>query len=52
MSEEACGILRDDAVERGSERLLQRLDGARGASAQVGFYLGPTRLRSGLSPGR
>src|SRR4051812_41100131 len=44
VSEEASGILSGDAVESGSERLLQRLDGARGDPAQIGFPLGPARL--------
>jgi hypothetical protein len=44
MSEEAFGILSGDAVERGSECLLQRLDGTRGDPAQIGFHLGPARF--------
>jgi len=44
VSEEASGILSGDAVERGSKCLLQRLDGARGDPAQIGFHLGPTRF--------
>src|SRR5689334_4215833 len=44
MPEEGSGILSGDAVERGSQRLLQRLDGARGDPAKVGFHLGPARL--------
>src|SRR6476469_3722960 len=44
MSEEGGGILSGDAVERGSERLLQRLDGACGDPAQIGLHLGPARL--------
>src|SRR4051812_24856520 len=42
VSEEACGILSGDAVESGTECLLQRLDGTRGDPAQVDFHLGPT----------
>src|SRR5689334_16092067 len=41
MSEEGSGILSSDAVERRSECLLQRLDGACGDPAEVGFHLGP-----------
>jgi len=44
MSEEGGGILSGNAVESGSECLLQRLDGARGDPAEVGFHLGPARL--------
>src|SRR3954464_13341002 len=40
--EEAFGILSGDAVERGSECLLQRLDGTRGMPPQIGFHLGPS----------
>src|SRR3954469_13585132 len=42
VSEEASGILSGDAVESGSECLLQRLDGTRGDPAQVDFHLGPS----------
>jgi len=35
MSEEASGILSGDAVERRSERLFQRLDGARGVRRRI-----------------
>src|SRR3954471_12930208 len=42
VSEEAFGILSGDAVESGSECLLQRLDGTRGDPAQVDFHLGPS----------
>src|ERR1700759_2560972 len=41
MPEEGSGILSSDAVERRSECLLQRLDGACGDPAEVGFHLGP-----------
>src|SRR5690349_14636636 len=44
VSEEGSGILSGDAVERGSECVLQRLDGACGDPAEVGFHLGPARL--------
>src|SRR6478609_1154540 len=44
MSEEGSGILSGNAVASGSECLLQRLDGARGDPAEVGFHLGPARL--------
>ena len=44
MSEEGSGILRGDAVESRSKRLLQSLDGTCGDPAQVGFHLGPARL--------
>src|SRR3954454_20002653 len=42
VSEEASGILSGDAVESGSERLLQCLNSARGDPAEVGFHLGPS----------
>src|SRR5690349_25131466 len=44
MPEEGSGILSGDAVERGSERLLQRPDGAHGDPPQRGFHLGPARF--------
>src|SRR5689334_16291151 len=44
VSEEGSGILSGDAVERGSECVLQRLDGACGDPAEVGFHLGPGGL--------
>src|SRR5689334_13077641 len=44
VSEEGSGILSGDAVERGSECVLQRLDGACGDPAEVGFHLGLARL--------
>src|SRR3954454_15713929 len=40
--EEASGILSGDAVEGGSKRLLQGLEGVRGDPPQVGFHLGPS----------
>src|SRR5690242_17683703 len=44
VSEEGRGILSGDAVECGSKRLLQRLDGARSDPAQIGLHLGPARF--------
>ena len=40
--EEASGILSGDAVEGGSKRLLQGLEGVRGDPPQMGFHLGPS----------
>src|SRR5690349_11490442 len=42
VSEEAPGILSGDAIESGSNRLLQRLDSARGDPPQIGFHFGPS----------
>src|SRR4051812_10344952 len=42
VSEEASGILSGDAIEGGSQRLLQRLDRARGDPAQISFHFGPS----------
>src|SRR3954447_22416329 len=44
MSEEGDGILSGDGFERGSQRLLQCLDAARGDPAKVGFHFGPAWL--------
>src|SRR3954451_13680073 len=44
MAEVACRVLGGDGVECGAESLMQRLGGARGNTAQLGFQLGPGGL--------